>query len=245
MIPLSSSLDSIGPIARSVGCCALLDALLAGEPLPDWEPLTHARLRFAIPRTVVLDNMDRHVAAAFASSTARLINAGIHIEELDAPEFAELPVINANGSLVSAESYAWHRAWLPAYASTYDPRVLSRIEAGAAQSAADYIGLLEARSRFIARVNQRIAGFDAWLMPTVPVIAPRLSDLALDAAYYRTNTLVLRNSAIVNFLDGCAISIPIHDPGTAPVGLTLFHRNGQDRHLFRCAAAAETLLQRG
>jgi aspartyl-tRNA(Asn)/glutamyl-tRNA(Gln) amidotransferase subunit A len=243
MIPLSSSLDSIGPIARSVGCCAVLDALLSGESLQGAEDLAISRLRFAIPRTFVLDNMDRHVAAAFANATARITNSGAHIDEMDVPEFAEIPVINSKGTLVSAESYAWHRALLPAHASTYDPRVLSRIEAGAAQSAADYISLLQARTQFISRVNQRIAGFDALLMPTVPMIAPRLSDLELDAAYYRTNALVLRNSATVNFLDGCAISIPIQEAGQPPVGLTLFSRNGQDHHLLRCAAAAERLLR--
>jgi aspartyl-tRNA(Asn)/glutamyl-tRNA(Gln) amidotransferase subunit A len=245
MIPLSSSLDSIGPIARSVSCCAWLDALLAGEPVPDAQPVALAGLQFAIPRTVVLDDMDRHVAAAFADAIARLINAGAHIEEIDVPQFADLPAINAKGSLASAESYAWHRALLSTRKRSYDPRVLSRIEAGAALSAADYIALREARSHFIARVNQRLAGFAAWLMPTVPVIAPRVSDLELDVAYYRTNTLVLRNSSIVNFLDGCAISIPIHRPGSAPVGLTLFNRNGQDRQLLRCAAAAEHVLQTG
>jgi aspartyl-tRNA(Asn)/glutamyl-tRNA(Gln) amidotransferase subunit A len=243
MIPLSSSLDSIGPIARSVSCCAWLDALLAGEPVPNAQEIAAARLRFAIPRTMVLDDLDRHVAAAFTGAIARLINAGAHIEEIDVPEFAELPLINAKGSLASAESYAWHRVLLPAHARTYDPRVLSRIEAGAAQSAADYIALLEARTRFIVRVNQRLTGFDAWLMPTVPVIAPRLSDLEPDTAYYRTNALVLRNSSIVNFLDGCAISIPIHAPGDPPVGLTLLNRHGQDRHLLACAAVTEQQLR--
>ena len=81
-------------------------------------------------------------------------------------------------------------------------------------------------------------------MPTVPVIPPRIAELAADDAYFRINTLVLRNSTVINFLDGCAISIPIHEPGQAPVGLTLACRGDLDRQLLRCAAAAEAVLAR-
>jgi aspartyl-tRNA(Asn)/glutamyl-tRNA(Gln) amidotransferase subunit A len=244
MIPLSSSQDSIGPIARSVACCALLDGLLANEPLPALHDISVAPLRLGTPRTVVLENMDRHVASDFQNAISRIAAAGAHIEEIDVPEFADIPAINARGTLAAAESYAWHRALLPALASRYDPRVLSRIQAGANQSAADYIALLEARAQFIASVNQRITDFDALLMPTVPVIPPRLEDFQFDVEYYRLNTLVLRNSSIVNFLDGCAISLPMHEPGQAPTGLTLLARGGTDQRLFRCAAAVESHLTR-
>jgi len=244
MIPLSPSLDSIGPIARSVGCCALLDALLANEPPPDLHDISVAPLRFALPRTYVLENMDRHVAVDFQNAISRIAALGAHIEEIDVPEFAEIPAIHAKGTLSGAESYAWHRDMLPTLANSYDPRVLSRIQTGANQSAADYILLLEARARFIASVNQRIADYDALLMPTVPIIAPRLADLQFDVAYYRTNTLVLRNSTIVNFLDGCAISLPMHEPGEAPTGLTLLGRGNTDRRLFRHAWAIEHLKAR-
>jgi aspartyl-tRNA(Asn)/glutamyl-tRNA(Gln) amidotransferase subunit A len=102
---------------------------------------------------------------------------------------------------------------------------------------------LGARNSFIARVGQRLAEFDAFLMPTVPVIPPRLAQLAADDAYVRINNLVLRNSTVVNFLDGCAISIPIHDIGQPPVGLTLACRANLDQRLFRCAAAAEAVVK--
>ena len=88
----------------------------------------------------------------------------------------------------------------------------------------------------------RLAHFDAVLMPTTPVTAPRLADLASDQAYSRTNVLTLRNPSIVNFLDGCAISIPCHEPGSAPVGLTIFALRGQDRRLLAIAQAVETCL---
>jgi aspartyl-tRNA(Asn)/glutamyl-tRNA(Gln) amidotransferase subunit A len=241
-LPLSPSLDSIGPIARSVDCCARLDALLADEPAPDLAGCSLSARRFALPRTVVLADMDRHVAGDFERALARLSAAGARISEIELPQFAELPAIHARGTLATAEAYAWHRPLLATRAAGYDPRIRTRIEIGAGQSAADYIDLLQARKAFIAGVEARIADFDAFLMPTVPVIAPRLADLQSDEQYLRMNALVLRNSTLVNFLDGCAISIPIHAHGEAPVGLTLACRGTLDRQLFRHAAAAEAAL---
>jgi aspartyl-tRNA(Asn)/glutamyl-tRNA(Gln) amidotransferase subunit A len=239
MIPLSPSLDSVGPIARSVGCCAVLDALLASEPPPDVHDISLAPLRFALPRTFVLDSMDDGVANDFHNAVSKIAASGAHIEEIEVPEFAEIPAINAKGNLVAAESYAWHRSILATLASSYDPRVLSRIQAGEKQSAADYIDLLSARAQFIANVNQRIADYDALILPTVVVPPPRMIDLKFDGSYYRTNALVLRNCAVINFLDGCAISVPMHRTGEAPTGLMLASRAGSDRRLFRCAAAVE------
>jgi aspartyl-tRNA(Asn)/glutamyl-tRNA(Gln) amidotransferase subunit A len=218
----------------------LLDALLAGRTgrrvLSD---CSLAGQRLAVPRTFVLEDLDRHVAADFERALSRLSAAGARIDEIDVPEFAEIPAIHAKGTLATAESFAWHRDLLATHAAAYDPRVRARIQIGATQSAADYLGLLAARKAFIANVGRRIAGFDALLMPTVPVIAPRIADLATDDAYFRINSLVLRNSTVINFLDGCAISIPIHESGQPPVGLTLACRGDLDRQLFRCAAAAE------
>jgi aspartyl-tRNA(Asn)/glutamyl-tRNA(Gln) amidotransferase subunit A len=241
-VPLSQSLDSIGPIARSVSCCAQLDALLADERPPDLSDCTLSGKRFSVPRTFVLEDMDRHVAGGFERALSRLSAAGAHITEIDVPEFADLPAIHARGTLATVESFAWHRALLATHSAAYDPRVRTRIQIGATQTAADYLTLLAARRAFIAGVEQRIAGFDALLMPTVPVIPPRLADLAADADYLRINALVLRNPTVVNFLDGCAISIPIHDIGQPPVGLTLACRGDLDQQLFRCAAAAEPVV---
>jgi aspartyl-tRNA(Asn)/glutamyl-tRNA(Gln) amidotransferase subunit A len=243
-IPLSSSLDSIGPIARSVGCCAVLDALLANEPVPDLHDLSLATLRFAIPRTYVLENLDRYVSDDFHRAISTIAAGGAHIDEIDVPEFAQMPAIHARGTLAGAESYAWHRSMLETHGSSYDPRVLSRIHAGASLSAADYIDLLDARARFISQINQRIADFDAILMPTVAVTPPRLLDLQYDGTYYRTNALVLRNCTVVNFFDGCAISLPTSAPGEPPTAISLACRQKMDRRLFRCAVAVEHQLSK-
>ncbi len=242
VVPLSPSLDSIGPIGRSVACCALLDALLAAQAPADVSDGSLAGRHFAVPRTLVLEDMDRHVAGAFAAALSRMSAAGARIDEIDVPEFAELAMIHARGTLSNAESFAWHRELLAQHAAEYDPRVRARIEIGANQTAADYAMLIAARSRFITSVSGRIAGFHALLMPTVPVIPPRIADLQADDAYFKTNALVLRNPSVVNFLDGCAISIPMHQIGQPPAGLTLACSADLDRQLFSCAAAAESVV---
>ena len=242
-LPLSTQLDSIGPIAASVACCAQLDAILAGEdaPLP-----TAARLRgmrLAVPATVVLDGLDSTVAAAFHAALSRLSAAGALVEQIAIPEFAELAAINATGGLSGAEAWAWHRDQIERAGDGYDPRVLSRIRRGQTRSAADLLELLQARVRWIASVEQRIAGYDALLMPTVPMVAPALAELSEDDAYYRINALILRNPTLINFLDGCALSLPCHASGSAPVGLTLAAAGGRDRAILSLGMAVEACLQ--
>jgi aspartyl-tRNA(Asn)/glutamyl-tRNA(Gln) amidotransferase subunit A len=169
--------------------------------------------------------------------------AGARLRHIVVQEFDELPRINRKGGLSSAEAYALHRARLAGDASQYDPRVATRILRGSEQDAADYIDLHAERASFIARVTPRLAAFDALLMPTLSIIAPLLTDLASDDAYVRLNMLALRNSSIVNFLDGCAISIPCQEPGTAPVGLTVFGLRNTDRRILEIAGAAERCLR--
>jgi aspartyl-tRNA(Asn)/glutamyl-tRNA(Gln) amidotransferase subunit A len=240
--PLSTSLDSIGPLAASVTCCAVLDAVLAGEPALDLPPFPLPGLRLALPRTMVLDGMDGAVADAFDAALAALRKAGARIDEIALTELDELPRINAKGGLAAAESYAIHRGLIAKGDKRYDPRVLVRILRGQEQDAADYIDLLAARADFIRRLAPITAPYDALLMPTVPVTAPRLAELAADEAYRRVNALVLRNPAIANFLDRCSISIPCHRAGDAPVGLMLIGEHDADRRLLAIAAAIEPVV---
>ncbi|MGE8615329.1 MAG: amidase [Achromobacter veterisilvae] len=243
VLPLSANLDSIGPIAASVRCCAELDAILSGDggPVPEAMPLRG--LRLAVPTTLALDAIDKHVAESFAAAVARLKGAGALVDEIAVPEFAELAAINAKGGFTAAEAWAWHRDLIARAGKRYDPRVVSRIIRGKDMSAADYLDLLDAREAWVAAVDRRIAGYDALIMPTTPIVAPAVADLqASDDAYYAANGLILRNPTLINFLDGCALSLPCQAAGTAPVGLMIAGSNGADRRILAIGLSVEELF---
>ncbi len=242
-LPLSTSLDSIGPIAASVACCAQLDAILSGEDHRAPKAAALRGLRLAVPLTLALDGIDSHVAASFQTALGRLSAAGVLIQEIEIPAFARLAAINAGGGLTAAESWWWHRDLIERAGERYDPRVVSRIRRGQAISAADYLDLLRARAAWIAEVEDAIAGFDALVLPTVPVVAPPIAELAAsDDVYTRANLLLLRNPTLINFLDGCALSLPCHERGSAPVGLMLAGAALSDTRILAIGLAIEALL---
>jgi aspartyl-tRNA(Asn)/glutamyl-tRNA(Gln) amidotransferase subunit A len=244
VLPLSVNLDSIGPLAASVACCAQLDAILSGDDAASLVAARLTGLRLAVPTTVVLDGMDAQVAASFAAALARLSAAGAQISEIAVPAFAQSAAINAKGGFTAAEAWAWHREMIARAADRYDPRVVSRIARGEAMSAADYIDLLGARKRWIADVEATIAGYDALLLPTVPVVAPAIAELtASDEAYFGANGLILRNPTMINFLDGCALSLPCQAPGSAPVGLMVAGPAMSDQRILAIGLAIEASLR--
>jgi aspartyl-tRNA(Asn)/glutamyl-tRNA(Gln) amidotransferase subunit A len=245
VLPLSSTLDSIGPLARSVACCAQLDAVLSASASAALRPASLAGRCLAVPQTLVLDGMDATVAAAFDAACRTLSAAGARLVEIDVPEFAELGHINRLGGFIAAEAWAWHARLLQTGEAEYDPRVSVRIRRGATMTAADYLTLLGERRRWIAGVHQRLsdANSDTLLMPTVPVVAPPIAPLRdSEELYGSTNLLMLRNPTLINFLDGCALSLPCHRPGEAPVGLMLAGVHGQDERLLCLGAAVEAAL---
>jgi len=244
-VPLSFTLDSIGPLAPSVTCCAIVDAILAGEPPEPPAPLPIAGLRFAVPKNFVLDGMDEQVAAAFSRALSNLSRAGAMVSEISFPELDAQAAANAGGGFSVAEAMYWHRPLIARDASAYDPRVLTRIRRAEQMSAADYVEVQHRRQALIAAAARRTAPFDAVLMPTVPIVAPKIADLEHDdQAFGRTNMLILRNSALGNFLDRCAASLPCHRPDELPVGLMLMGEHGDDRRLLAVALAVEAVLRR-
>jgi aspartyl-tRNA(Asn)/glutamyl-tRNA(Gln) amidotransferase subunit A len=247
VLPLSASLDSIGPLARNVADCALIDALMAGgenasAPIP--RPLKG--LRLGVPRgTYLTDGLDATVGAVFSRALTRLSAAGARIEEFDWPALADISAANATGGFAVSEAWAWHRALIAEKGERYDPRILARIMRGERMAAADYITLRTDRVRIIAAAAIRTAPFDAVICPTVPVIPPRIAEVAEEAVYNRINMLLLRNPSVANFLDRCAISLPCHAAGEAPVGLMLMGEHGGDAALFQVAASVEAALRAG
>ena len=242
-VPLSSTLDSFGPLARSVGCCAVLDAVLAGEEIVPLQPRPIKGMRLAVPTTVALDELDDEVARVFERALATLSRQGALIERIAVPEFLDVGVMNSKGGFTAAESYAWHRFLIASHGDVYDPRVAIRIQRGETISAADYIDLLEMRKSLIARAAARLAPYDALVMPTTANTPPRIADLADDKAFTRENLLALRNCTLINTIDGCAISLPCHRESEVPVGLMLASSGGADRRIFELAAGMEAAIR--
>lgn len=242
-VPLSFSLDSYGPLARSVGCCATLDAVLANEPItaPRRRPIRGMRL--AVPTTVALDDLDDEVARTFDRSLQALSRLGADVEYIEVPEFLDIGPMNSKGGFAAAEAYAWHRYLLTSKGDVYDPRVAARILRGEGMSAADYIDLLNARNSLIARTNARLASYEALVLPTTANTPPRIADLADDKAFTTANLRSLRNCTLINLIDGCAISLPAHREGEVPVGLMLAASGGSDRRIFELAAAVEPVIR--
>ena len=242
-MPLSFTLDSYGPLANSVQCCATLDAVLADEAMPVIQPRPIKGMRLAVPMTVALDGLDDAVAKTFERALEKLAKAGALIEHIEVPEFNDVGLMNANGGFAASESYAWHRYLLTSKGDVYDPRVSVRILRGEGFSAADYIDLLNARRSLIARIAVRLAPYDALVMPTTANTPPKIADLADDKAFTTQNLRALRNPTLINMIDGCAISLPAHRDGEVPVGLMLASTGGNDRRIFELAAGMEGAIR--
>ncbi len=242
-MPLSTTLDSVGVIARSVADCAALFDVMRDRPSPRRFDIPVRRIRLGVVGSYVQDGVANGVAEAFDAAVGKLAAAGIGIEQIAIPELAEIPEMMREASFPAAEAAAWHSALLGAgLGCEYDPRVLIRIRAGETMTATAYVKLVERRRWLIETVAARSAGLDALVWPTVPFTAPTIDSLADDAAYHAANGLALRNSSVTNLLDGCAISIPCPGEG-APVGLTLAAANGRDDHLLSVAATAQSILK--
>ncbi|HTR84428.1 MAG TPA: amidase [Reyranella sp.] len=243
VIPLSTSLDSIGPLANSVECCAIVDAVFANEPVavPDAVPL--AGLRFAIPKHFVMDDLDSTVAAAFDRACKALSAKGVKIETIDLPQLNELPTINAKGGFAASEAYAWHQKLLARRGKDYDPIIYPRILRGREMSAADYIDLLAARADLIKRVAAITSNYDATIMPTCAIVAPTLDEVSTADGFTRKNMLLLRNTTVGNFLDRCGVSLPCHRPGELPVGFMLMGETMADKRALGMARSVAPVVR--
>jgi aspartyl-tRNA(Asn)/glutamyl-tRNA(Gln) amidotransferase subunit A len=243
VVPLSTSLDSIGPLANSVECCAIVDAVFAGEPIAVPEAVHLAGLRFAVPRHFVMDDLHPVVAKAFERALKALAAKGVKVEEIDLQQLDELPDINAKGGFAASEAYAWHKDLIARRGADYDPLVAPRIRRGAEMSAADYIVLLGQRADLQKRVAAVTANYDAVTMPTCAIVAPTLDEVATPEGFTRKNMLLLRNTTVGNFLDRCSISLPCHASGELPVGFMLMGEAMTDKRLLAMARSVAPVVR--
>ena len=247
VVPLSTSLDSIGPLANSVECCAIVDAVFAGEflegpiAIPDAAPL--AGLRFGIPKQFVMDELEPIVAKAFERACKALSAKGVKVEQIELPQLNELNTINARGTFAAAEAYAWHQKLIARRGNHYDPFVHPRIMRGKEMGAADYIDLLAARADLQKRVAAVTSNYDAIVMPTCAIVAPTLDEVSTPDGFAKKNMLLLRNTTVGNFLDRCAISLPCHANGELPVGFMLMGETMADKRVLAIARSVAPALR--
>jgi aspartyl-tRNA(Asn)/glutamyl-tRNA(Gln) amidotransferase subunit A len=239
--PLSYTLDSVGPLANSVPCCAAYDAVLSGEggELP---ALPAKGLRLMLPRSMAIEDLDAEVDNAFGRALKKLAGAGAQITEAPVPAFNRQDEYFKGGGIAGAEVVHVHKPYAARF-KEYDPRVGRRVSMGSTLSAADYVEILQLRAAFIREIEALAAPYDAIVMPTTPCIAPTIADTeSSDEAYFRWNFRIMRNTGLINFLDGCAVTIPCHERGTAPVGFMVCGTGGTDRRILAVAAAVERAL---
>jgi aspartyl-tRNA(Asn)/glutamyl-tRNA(Gln) amidotransferase subunit A len=241
-VPLSTTLDSIGPLANSIACCAIADAVMAGEPAEAPSRIAVDGLRLLVPKSHLFEDLMPEVAASFEAACAALSRAGAKIVERPVPEIDEIPRINAAGGFAPIEAYAWHRKLIARRGGDYDPRVRGRIERAQGMTAVEFIELRDARIDLVARMAPLTAGFDAMLAPTVAITAPPIAAFSEDPDYRRLNALILRNCSAINFLDRCAATLPIQQPDKAPVGLMIVGEPGGDNRLLAVARGIEEAL---
>jgi len=243
MIPLSSTLDSVGSIAPTVACCELLDSVLAGEtyvPVPAGQI---SDLRLGVLQGYVLDALEENVARAFQEALDIFAKLGARVEPITFPALEEIPLLNRKGGFSAYESFAWHRSFLEESPEQYDPRVRVRIERGRDISAAEYQDLITKRSVICGLACDAFKGYDAILLPTTPRTAPRIADLTKsDEAYFDANAAMLRNPSVFNFLDGATLSIPCHRPGRPPVGLMIAGPSMSDKKILSAGKVLEHAL---
>ena len=242
VMELSRTLDTVGSITRSVRACLAVDAVMSQHALPT-QAASLRGLRFAVPQTLMMDDVDATVAQTFARTLQRIREAGAQVVEISFASLGDIAALSTPAGFSPIEGYAAHHARLERGTHPIDPRVVVRMMLGKGISAQDYLELHNRRNAWIADAEKTLQGFDAMLCPTVPMVAPLTEPLLKDDdAFFKVNRLLLRNPSAINYMDGCAWSLPCHDAGELPVGLMVSGLAGQDAHLAQVALALENLM---
>ncbi len=239
-IPLAVTHDSVGSIANSVDCCARIDAVLAGERYaPHTVDLRNVKL--LKPQCLIWRDLDPEVESATLAAIEKLRSTGATIIEAPLDPLEE--AFNTAG-FISAIALDWHNENINVNGVGYDPRTWKRIQLGNDVTRAQHSWAIAFRRFWIDRMNIALADFDGVICPTVACIAPEIAPLiSNDELFFKMNSRILRNTSWVNSLDGCAITMPCHVAGDAPVGLQIAGRHGTDHHVLAIGRACEAALR--
>lgn len=246
IVPLSWTLDHVGPLARSVADAWLLFHAMAGTPDPSALPLDRpsaSGLRLGVPRPYFLDILDDEVGAAFDGACARLARAGVTVAERVVPHAADTGTVYLHIQLPEASAY--HAPVLEAHPELYTPPVRQRLEMGRYLLGEDYARATVGARWLTREVDAALEGVDALVLPTVPIVAPPLgtTSLVFGGAKHPVRALMLRLTQLFDVTGHPAITIPCARPaGRLPVGLQLVGRRGRTAELLQVAGAVERSL---
>lgn len=250
-LPLSQSLDSIGAIANTVEECALLWRILSEELASSEASAPSAKrvlspLRLVVPSNFGMNDLDTLIEQGFAEALARLETAGVVVERrvIDALETYKMLPVWQFSAFECQDYYFTKNVCSKGYdleKADIDPRVVSRIARAKTITADDFQQTQVAREAFIQRMAVDEPN-TVVLLPTVAVVAPRLTDLENNSEYDRVNLLCLRNTSLANVLNGCSVSLPFRFQNE-PMGFMLTAGNGMDPLLLDLAKKWERVVQ--
>ncbi|KAB2672339.1 amidase [Ochrobactrum sp. LMG 5442] len=242
--PLAPSLDSVGPLTRTVADAILTDAIMAGETPVLPEALSLKGLRIALPKGYLLADMEPEVAKHFEATVALLEKAGAVIADLEVDDLIQrLREATRVGSIAGIEASHVHAStWLGDPDANVDLRVKRPLAVRVKVPMETYRGIMETRAALVREMDERLSGFDMFVTPATPIVAPTIASVSNDEAEYdRVEGLLLRDTQVGNQFDLCSITVPM--PGmTLPTGFMLTARGGTDKRLLAAALSVEKLL---
>lgn len=238
VVPLCETFDTVGPLCRSVEDAVLVLAALEGGKAPDLTGGTLEGVRLAVLQTVAMQDVRAEPLAAFEGACARLKAAGAVLEPL---EFAPMEEAFAfAGPLFTADAYSWWKERIEAAPDKMFPQILERIRPGADVNAVEFLRAWRRLHEIRAEWRAAVAGYDAVIMPSAPILPPNADKLLTDNDYYVTeNLLALRNTRVGNLMGECSVTLPV---GVPSCGLLLNMGPDEDARLVRLAGVVERVL---
>lgn len=237
-VPLAARFDTVGPLCRTVEDAALMLGALGGDAAPDLRGATLQGTRFAILRSLALDDVEGAPMAGFESGVERLRAAGVEVTTIDVPEVVEANDLTT--TLLSTEAYGTWRHLIDAKPDLMFHEIRERFRSGAQVLATEFVAGWQRLDTLRAAYLEKTAGFDAAILPTCPILPPKIDRLGSDSDYYRdVNLLTLRNTRIGNLMGLAALTLPTGVPGT---GIMLQTPPRTEARLLRLGAAVERAL---
>ncbi|MCV3270217.1 amidase [Roseobacter sinensis] len=238
VVPLALKFDTVGPLCRSVEDAALLMAALEGRQPPDLTGATLQGRRFAVLKTVALDDLREDPMEAFQTALLKFTTAGASVEHIEVPEIQT--AMEQASCLYTSEAYGLWRDVIEANPDAMFQEILDRFRLGKTYSGPDYVAAWAALDAARAAYDRATCAYDAVLLPTAAILPPKLARLNTDHDYYvRENLLTLRNTRIGNLMGLCALTLPTGVPSS---GVMMMVPPNSEEALLRLGVAAETAL---